>query len=999
MRLLKAAMALLVVLLFATDGAEAQSTTGTIRGHVEDAQGLALPGVTVSITSPNLQGVRTTVTSELGDFTAPLLPPGSYKVTFELSGFALHERSFNIAATEVVPLDVVMGPAGITETVTVTATQTEVLMKTTQVATNFKQELIAALPTNRDINATILQAPGVHATGPSGNYSIAGSVSFENLFMVNGVAITENLRGTPYTLYIEDAIQETTVAVAGISAENGRFTGGVVNVITKSGGNDFTGSFRDTYNNDKWRRVSPYEKVNGDTRVDKVVPEYIYTFGGPVLRNRLWFFTAGRAQTQSQGRTLNTTLIPYTYQNKRRNYEGKLTYSPTSNHRFQGNFQKVTEEEVNYTFNQNVSMDLRSLGTRKLPQDIFTVNYNGVITPSLSLEARVSQRNYEFIGVGAKSRDLIEGTLLIDQSKGTRYWADTFCGICDPEQRNNEEYFVKGTYFLSTPRIGTHTMTFGYDNFNDIRKANNYQSGSDYRILGTGSYAVGGDVIPKFLGDNTTVIQWNPIPSPSQGSNFRLHSLFYNDTWQVGSRVTANIGLRLDKNHGLDQEGKLVIDSAAFSPRFGVVIDPTGSGVWSINASFARYVAAISNTLADASSAAGNSQTYQYYYQGPSINAAAPVVSTPDAIRQVFDWYNANQNNLVFASNPNIPGLTPQISPSLRAPSTYEYSGGVSRQIGSRTSVRIDGSYRDYQDFYAGRIDASTGKVQNQFGRSFDLRLIENSNVLTRQYAGMTSQVTYRPAAGSEVGGQYTLSRAWGNFEGETVSSGPGASTALEYPEYKQESWNYPTGDLSIDQRHRARLWATYNLPWVQGLSLGAIQTLESGVPYGASNANTTGNFNGINPQPFVTNTVGYVTPPTGSNTIYFYTNRDAFRTEGQKRTDLSVNYVRNVPGVPGMRGFQLFAQAQVINLFNQFQLCGCAGTVFQNGGATTQTRINTAIRTSVSHASTYTAFNPFTQTPVQGVNWDLDPAFGTPLNRLAYTSPQQFRFSVGFRF
>ena len=97
-------------------------------------------------------------------------------------------------------------------------------------------------------------APAVHPSGPSGAYSIAGAMSFESLFMVNGVNVNENIRGQAINLYIEDAIQETTIATDGISAEFGRFSGGVVNVVTKSGGNLFSGSFRDTLNNDNWRR-------------------------------------------------------------------------------------------------------------------------------------------------------------------------------------------------------------------------------------------------------------------------------------------------------------------------------------------------------------------------------------------------------------------------------------------------------------------------------------------------------------------------------------------------------------------------------------------------------------------------------------------------------------------------------------------------------------------------------------------------------------------------
>ncbi len=257
MRLTKVVLLLVMAIVLSGGIAGAQSTTGTISGHVSDSQGLALPGVTVNVASPNLQGIRSTVTSEIGDYVVSLLPPGNYTLTFDLSGFQKVEKRVVLAPTQTLPVDAALGPAALTEQVTVVGTPAHVLTQTAQVATNFDQDLIATLPTTRDLNAAVLQAPAVHATGPSGAYSISGSTSFESLFMVNGVAITENLRGTPYNLYIEDAIQETTVSVGGVSAEYGRFSGGVVNLVTKSGGNIFSGSFRDSYNNDKWRTLTP----------------------------------------------------------------------------------------------------------------------------------------------------------------------------------------------------------------------------------------------------------------------------------------------------------------------------------------------------------------------------------------------------------------------------------------------------------------------------------------------------------------------------------------------------------------------------------------------------------------------------------------------------------------------------------------------------------------------------------------------------------------------
>src|SRR5215467_8027349 len=420
MRLRTVGLLLVLAMVLSATVASAQSTTGTISGHVSDSQGLALPGVTVTVASPNLQGVRSTVTSEIGDYVISLLPPGNYTVSFDLSGFQKTEKQVILAPTQTLPVDAVLGPAALTEQVTVVGTPSHVLTQTAQVATNLDQDLIATLPTNRDLNASVLQAPAVHATGPSCAYSIAGSNSFESLFMVNGVAITENLRGTPYTLYIEDAVQETTVSVGGVSAEYGRFSGGVVNLVTKSGGNIFSGSFRDTYNNDMWRTLTPFETkaiaadaAHKELRVDKTVPAYEYTFGGPIAKDRLWFFTAGRLQNQEQGRTLNFTNIPYTYNDKTQRYEGKGTYTIATGHRVQADFLKIRETQVNYTFSTNASMDLRSLDDRTLPESVYTLAYSGVITPRFFVEAHYATRKFSFVNSGARSTDRIDGTLLV----------------------------------------------------------------------------------------------------------------------------------------------------------------------------------------------------------------------------------------------------------------------------------------------------------------------------------------------------------------------------------------------------------------------------------------------------------------------------------------------------------------------------------------------------------------------------------------------------------
>jgi hypothetical protein len=974
--------------LFAAIPAFAQSPTGTISGHIVDATGLALPGVTVTLASPQLQGVRATTSSGNGDYVFPMLPPGTYSVTFELSGFQGRTRSVDVAAMQAVPVNATLAIAAVKTTVEVVGHASGSLATPAQGSTTFKQELIASLPNNRTLDASLLLAPSVHPSGPRRAFSTAGSTSFENLFLVNGVVVNENLGGQALPLYIEDAIQETTISTSGISAEYGRFGGAVVNVVTKSGGNLFGGSFRDTLYNDNWRTLTPYERQTNATKTDKVVPTYEFTFGGPVVKDRLWFFTAGRFQNQQQSLATKTTNVSYVRGDDTKRYEGKATYSPASGQTLKGSFSKITELVTNDT--QFNVMDANSLYNDRIPQDLLSLAYTGVVRPNLFVEAQYSSRHFRFVNVGSPTTDLINGTLLVDNQRGgQRYWAPTFCGACDAEKRDNDDLFVKGSYFLSAKGTGSHDMVFGYDTFNDKRFVNNHQSGSDYRILGTTSIVQGTSISPVFLGNDTTTIQYNPILVSSQGTNFREHSLFYNDTWRPTARLGVNLGIRWDKNHGVNGAGQLVSTSATFSPRAGVVWDPKGDGVLAVSASFGKYAASLANSVADSSSTGGQVATYRWFYQGPSINAssAGTLVDSAAAIKQVFDWFSANGGLNRPPLSASVPGVSTKIAGSLESPSVLEYAGGVSRQLGRRAALRVDGTYRTYRNFYASVVDMTTGRVTDQFGKAFDLSLVQNTDAVQRKYAGVATSFTYRGTK-LNAGASYTLSHAWGNFDGEASNgSGPSTTSALAYPEYKDPAWNNPQGDLAVDQRHRMNAWATYAVPFLTGFSVSGLQSVASGVPYGAAGS--------VNAAAFVTNP-GYVTAQGGGGVTYYFTGRDAFRTATTARTDVAANYAFMLNGVG--RKTELFVQAQVLNVLNQFQLCGCGDTVFKNGGGVDLTTIDQSVLTR-SNSAALQAFNPFTTTPVEGANWALGPNFGKALSRMAYTSPRTLRVTFGVRF
>jgi hypothetical protein len=266
---------------------------------------------------------------------------------------------------------------------------------------------------------------------------------------------------------------------------------------------------------------------------------------------------------------------------------------------------------------------------------------------------------------------------------------------------------------------------------------------------------------------------------------------------------------------------------------------------------------------------------------------------------------------------------------------------------------------------------------------TFDKNVVENSDVTDRQYVGLTTQLSYNFGSRLAVGGNYTLSHAYGSLEGETINGGPSGALANNYPEYRVPSWNYPEGDLNIDQRHRARMWGTYDVPLASAsgaLSIGLLQQFASGVPFAAMAAVPTA---GAIANP------GYLTPPPSVE--YFFLGRSPFRTESTYRTDLAVNYGYRF-GRSGAAHPELFFHGELLNVFNQFQACACGENVFRNGGISDLSTISQAVQLLAP-------FNPYTTEPVEGVNWKKAPNFGRPQNSFGYTSPRIFRFSAGLRF
>ena len=1004
-------------------------TTGSLSGVVT-SEGNPLPGVSVTVSSPSLQGTRTAVTGDAGGYSFPALPPGQYSVRFELSGMAPLEKRTTLQLSQPARIDADLRVSTVAEAITVTA-EAPAVLETTGVATSFTQAQIEKLPVGRNIRDTTLLAPGVNPNGVNRQITINGGPSYDNIFMVNGVVVNENLRGQPHNLFIEDAIQETTVITSGISAEYGRFTGGVVSTLTKSGGNEFTGSFRDTLTNPSWTEKPDFSAATEPPDITNQV--YEATLGGRIIRDRLWFFAAGRQAKTTAGLQTFRTGLPISNSFDEKRYEGKLTGQITSSHNIVLSYLDVENVETNNIFPE--IYDTASIvPSRSLPNSLGSVNYNGVFGSNFVVEASWSQKEYAFVNSGGRFRDRIKGTWISDSQSGARMNAPVFCGVCTPEERNSGGMGIKGTYFLSTPSFGNHSIAVGADRFEETRIVNNHQSGSDFTISAR-VITRGANAYPVF--NSGTRLSWWPILVQSPGTDLSSDAFFINDKWDFNNHLSFNIGARYDANDAVDADGEQISDDSNISPRLGVNWDVLGNGRHRFTANYARYAAKIgdgSNVLSTAQ-AAGSPGTFTWRYDGPAVNSldpnfTGPYVTAEQALNILFAWFDSigGTNNTSFQTGSSYPGYGSIFRESLQTPSADEFTIGYGMQVTPRAALRVDLIRREWHDFYARQVNEPSLRLVPPNNVAGDMSVTVNDDQFTnRSYNAVELQGNWAPLTNFTVGGNYTWSKLWGNDVGEgagtaTIRNTPGE---IFYPEYLNYDRRRPDGYLGQDRTHRARLWASYELATPVGaFSISGIQGYDSGFAYSAvGSIDATGRsadyaacsatvtracFNGVAANP------GYVRNGAGDLHDYFFSDRGEYRTNARLATDLAVVYT-----TPSFGRVTAFVRGDVLNVFNTNEIVD-AGLLNTDVITSRTGRIPTfnADGSIAAYNSGLRPFNPFTETPKEcpqgatpqqcwemGAHWQKGANFGKANSQGAYQTPDRalaprtYRMAVGFRF
>jgi outer membrane receptor protein involved in Fe transport len=713
---LLAAFALLAPVAFA-------QTTGRIEGRVTGENGDALPGVTVQISSPALQGERIAVTDAGGNFRFVALPVGTYNLRASLEGFGIVEQpNINVQLDRSVNLALTLtGAFG--EEVTISGTAPIIDTTTTTAGANFGEQLIEDLPTTRTFTGLAFQAPGVVSGGLGANPSIGGASAAENRYVIDGLDTTDPAFGTIGTTVPTEFVREVEVKTGGYEAEYGGALGGVINVITKSGGNELEGDLFAYYNDDSLQADSPNVLANG-----QVLGFEEYDFGGAVggkiIQDRLWYFVAGNPSytetfVETRGGIEDTEDLDRLF------YSGKLTFQLNPNHQVVGSA-FGNPSEGNFTVLNTYGL----LGTEdEFGADNYGVTYNGTFGSSFFAEASLGFNDEEVISLPyadvpfyqaiAPGGDPVSGfaaaancgptdNLLNPFTTGFSFSA-TCLGATFVQENNNrsrDELRASGTWFGTTGTID-HEVKFG----GTVR---NVEYTDDARYPGPSPQPLVADFIDLFgITDNPgqfipgTVVEadgirgqrWQLFDENALGIPFALlieyqqdssgetdeAALFLQDSVRLGDYFSLNLGVRADQfesnGSGSDFTESGLARSLDFG--FGDMIAPRIGFTWDVAQN-------------------GRSKLYGHYgrfYE--SVPLDINVRAFGNEIFNFFYFLYPEDGSLPSAQNPGTHfytyrlGVGTGVDPDIEPMYTQEALVGFEYEVMPNFAVGIKGTQRD----------------------------------------------------------------------------------------------------------------------------------------------------------------------------------------------------------------------------------------------------------------------------------------------------------------
>ena len=932
-------IALAFLMLALAMPAFAQEQRASIEGIVKDSTGAVMPGVTVEAKNEEVGVVVSAVTDANGVYRFPALAAGTYDVTATLAGFnTITVPDVPLTLGQIKKVDFTLSVAGVAESVQVTAESPLVDVKQSARSTSIRGEQIDLLPKGRDFTSLIGQAPGANYEAKSNGYMIDGASAGENRYVVDGVETTNLQSGASGKGIIADFVDEVQVKSSGYTAEFGGAMGGVISAVTKSGTNNWRGSARFYWYGDategspnKSLRLNPVDSNKAEywTYTEDSYNRYEpgFSFGGPIWRDKAWFFAAYQPTNQTTTRTVTPQSAGTPTANTFNDVEQKNT-----SHNFTANQTAQISNNLRTRIAYNNSWSKR---TGLLPSqsgaDASTTNYAVDRTsPNWSLSGQadwVVKPNW-FVGgrVGYYTSNFYDDGVPKEPRSTFSFSNIGYCppgGVapCVPPEYQHPSGYSSIATNSSTTRDEQTRLNFQVDS------TVYFNAGGQHTLKGGVQIDhVGNNVLSGEQGNRVT-IRWG-VPLTGYGTGpygyYSVRSnapypklgfitegdvstnnigLFLQDAWTVSNKLTINLGVRTEQEkvptyttaEGVPTYGVEFGFGDKLAPRLGFAYDIKGDGKWKAYGSYGIFYDIFKLELPRGSW--GGDKWLEYYYTLDTyawdtlVSASGcPPACSGRLIRGPIDFRHVG-----FGSD--------YIEPDLKPMQSSETSFGLEHQLAPTMALGVR-----YVHKWLNRAVDDTGSLDAQGN---EIYVIANpgegitkdawSDPLTplpkpkRIYDSVEFMFTKNLSNRWYLRASYLWSRLYGNYSGlsQTDENGrmsPNVGRLYDYPIMSFDQYGKPVnGPLATDRPHQVKANFIYQMPW--GTSLGFNEYIASGIP--------------------ITREVGVL--PTSNYPMNYMGRGSDGRTSVWSQTDMSLQHAFKLGGVK-----QLQLELNVSNLFNQ---------------------------------------------------------------------------------
>jgi hypothetical protein len=818
-RILRILMAALITATLLPGLAAATEQTGKIRGTVTDGEGEPIVGATIVAASESMQGLREVVTGETGTYWMPGLPPGTYEVKASADGFQSwlkQDIRINIGAS--LNIDIQLGSAEVTQTVTVVDERPVIDTATSTATTVVTREYLEALPARRSYQSAVQFTPGV--TGGS-NPNAQGGHSSENKWLLDGANTSDPVTGTFSMNFNLDAIDEIEVITGAFRAENGGSLGAIINVRTKSGSNKLEGGVKAFFGNGNWspRRDGTFtprgDRIEG-SEFDRESQSYSINayFGGPLVKDKIWFFTSFQYI-----RNLSTALgarSPQVFDGY--NLFGKVTVSPFPRNQFILSVQNGPANISNRLQSSLVDPDAQNYQHQN--SLIITGEWRWQITNNVLARVHYSHLDTDIDSTpqpctwvednrfkqckGDQPEGFVDFTTPgVIGSAGAR-WEDNYYRISINDRRRDAIRATVTGYAL-TP-IGSHEIKGGAE----------FASLSADNLFGyTGNLYY----VDRLEDGNDASSQINWYWRESQGQLYQNNSglggfVFLQDTWEPVPGLTIDLGVKYDHTDLKNDIGESIVAFDFVSPVGGISWDPA------------------------------NNQRAKIYAGGGIVLdegrlSIAGFLDKNGLGRKLWlGPYYDNESNFSFDQWSSDSGQSNyEKYDQLTVPRVYNIVAGFEVNLGAQTKVGMEGAVKLFRNLWE---DDEVNYIWNEDGTDtvgvvnglqdnfFRLR---TPDAAERNWFGLTFKLQRQMYKNLLLDINYTYSMTRG------LTASP-ISAALDNPTQRP----YEYGWLYIDRPHVVKASAAYLLPY--GFQVGGTFNFISGSRFDRRFSSKGGSYN-----------------------------------------------------------------------------------------------------------------------------------------------------------